>query len=328
VARTKFDRFLSYYSRSKASVLLILLIAETGLLISLARAKTPLSRTALQVEAGKNYSLLVDAERFPMRVSAGDEINILVYPGQDTGFRLPANRVIIPQQPGQNAMAAVHQSRFKFYYNRPEEMKELYKGEHLKNLRGKTDWQTIENVLMRVSSELKSGAPTVYPPEDARDVLDLFRNKKEEIFCAQYCYVTVQFLQSLGYFARYITIKGHEICEVWVPQYHKWVCLDPTNDAYFSDDAGNKLSALEIARSPQAARAISPRKDVSALRLTDAYDRLWFWLTNNLATQPVNIYDLNKYRVRAIWRKDQLRDVEPGDLYTLYPDELYPIPSY
>jgi hypothetical protein len=330
VKRSNSDRLLAYFDRYKAPLILFLLASETALLAFVTHKKFSAferSESVVQTEPGKNYSLLIDAERFPIKTHSGDEISIRIVHGQESNFRLSPKRVVILEKDRQVSMAVVHASRFKFYYNRPDELKPLYERENLGRLRGKTDWQTIQNVLERITDELKPGIPSVYPPKNAIKILDLYRHRKIEVFCAQYCYVTVQFLQSLGYFARYITINGHEICETWVPQYQKWVCLDPTNGVYFVDAAGTKLSALEIAKAPRAAHAISRHPKDADSRLSESYEHLWFWLRNDLVKNPLNIYDLNKYRVQAIWRDDQLEDLEPGDLYTLYPGELYQNPS-
>ena len=69
------------------------------------------------------------------------------------------------------------------------------------------------------------------------------------------------------------------------------------------------------------------RKPVSR-ELLISYRGLWFWLRNDMATNPINIYDLNKYRVKAVSNQVDLAQLAFGDLYTLTPEELYAPPEF
>ena len=143
--------------------------------------------------------------------------------------------------PDQDNRSSVHENRFRFYYNTPKQLALLYRKENLDQLPRDTPWHTVLAVLAKTQKELKGGTPRVYPSQNAADLLELVRDGKETVFCAQYCYLTVQFLQSLGFYARYVTIIGYEVCEVWLPDEKQWVALDPTNGIYYVDAQGKNF---------------------------------------------------------------------------------------
>lgn len=278
------------------------------------------------IEPGKNYGLLIDQERFPINTKAGQTLEIKIL---DENFKnlLPKNRVVIPNSGRELESLKMDRSRFRFSYDSPSRLKKLYERESLASLRGASNWQTVINVMRWSNQCIKvPGSPDVYVSQDANELIPQLRSGKLQGFCAHYCYLTVQALQALGYFARYVTIQGHEICEVWVPDLKKWVALDPMHNVYFEDSSGLKLSALEIARAKEGLRYVSPTFQGPLEGLASSYSSIWYWLRNDLVTNPINVYDLNKFRCRAILKTDQVEQQAPGDLYTLYPDELYEDP--
>jgi len=314
-------------------IILALLLAETAYLITEINRNQKRGETLLTVVPGKNYSLLIDSERLPLNASPGQEIHISIVEGGKIFFGLP-QRVIIPQTAGEDNRSYVHENRFRFYYNTPKQLAPLFKKENLGQLRRKNDWDTVLAVMAKTRNELKDGMPRVYPTQNAADLLDLVRDGKETVFCAQYCYLTVQFLQALGMYARYITILGHEVCEVWLPAENQWVALDPTNGIYFIDASNKKMSIVEVAQA-QKNKSVMWAKNIDGSQFSpheisppvDGYKATWFWLCNDLVTEPVNIYDLNKYRVRVILDPKDLQTINYGDLYTLDPIELYSPPT-
>jgi hypothetical protein len=307
-------------------LMLAILVVQTGLIIFLLHRLSASKSSLFSVDSGRNYSLLIDAERFPIRASPGQAIRIEVF---DTADKIPRppSRIVINQTEGEEKMALVSESRFRFYFNRQNILHALKVSEKLERLRKTNDWDTVEAVVQNIRSQLHPGGLKVYPSQNAVEILRESKNGSLKVFCAQYCYLTVQSLQALGFYARYLTINGHEVCETWLPQFQKWVCLDPMNDVYYEDASHRKLSGLEVARAADKSVIKTfdgkPAPPVS----TDAYKKLWFWLRNDLATHPINIYDLNKYRIRAIQSKEDFNEVQWGDLYTVYPDELYAPPE-
>ena len=306
-------------------VLLLLLVGETAGLVYFLTRSRPDARTEFLVEPGHNHSFLVDTERFPISAKPGQKIVITVENTKTPPPPLPAGRTRIGQTDEQLKMAVPTESRFRFYYDTPASLARLRTEEKLDRLRGKDDWETVLNVMHWSRKQFDPGTPRDYPTQNAVDLLKVLRSKQEEGFCAQYCYITVEALQSLGFKARYITIIGHEVAEAWVPSLRKWVLIDTYNNVHFEDDKGRKLSAIEIFRGINQARSVPP----STEETTDPahYRYLAFWLRNDLFTHPVNIYDLNRYRVIAILDPADTAHVSPGDLTTYYPDELYGPPA-
>lgn len=115
------------------------------------------------------------------------------------------------------------------------------------------------------------------------------------------------------------------MAEAWLSSLVKWVLIDTTNNIHFEDGKGRPLSAIEIFRNLSHARAVPPSAEDTAN--PEHYRFLAFWLRNDLFRTPINIYDLNRYRVIAILDPADAARVAPGDLATFYPDELYGPPS-
>ncbi|OGR89571.1 MAG: hypothetical protein A2992_04000 [Elusimicrobia bacterium RIFCSPLOWO2_01_FULL_59_12] len=304
-------------------ILLVLLLFETALLAYVVRL--PESEIILRTEVSKNYSLLIDDERFPILSGGNQKLVIQLFGQPGNSQPLPRNRVKILHTPEQRAMAKLNASRFRFFYNTPRELRTLREREGLDALRGETDWDTVRNTLLWTRRQFEPGRPRVYRTTNALELLPALRAGKESGFCAHYCYVLVQSLQALGLYARHVTIQGHEVAEAWVPSLGKWVCLDPNHGAYFADSKGTPLSAYQIALDPLRTKVISPYKigpDV----------RTWFtliavWLRNDLVTHPINIYDLNRYRCRLVRDVKEVKTIDIDDLYTFFPEDLYQAPA-
>ena len=302
-----------------------LLISETAALVFVLNRDHPSAKTDLAIEPGKNYSLLVDSERFPINGKPGDKIVIEVEPAYGKPPQMESGRTRITETPQQQSMATPKESRFRFYYDDPRALAPFRTQEKLDRLRAPhDDWQTVLNVMNWSRRQFEPGTPKNYPPKNALTLLALMRSGKEKGFCAQYCYLMVQALQALNFKARYITIEGHEVAEAWVPSMNKWVLLDPMNNLHFEDSKGTKLSALEIARNLTEAHAVPASS--SDLAYPTHYRFLAYWLRNDLYTTRLNIYDLNHYRVIAVLDAATAERISVGDLCTFYPDELYSPP--
>lgn len=317
-------------STQKTRILLLVILSLAIYIYFISSGKKPILETEIIPELGKRYSLLIDNERFPIKVDFDQLIKILIL--ENTGKKpldFPS-RVKIGYLKEQENMSKVKMPRFRFYYNTPKEMKEFYRKENLFRLKRPTDWETVEEVVKWVYNQINFGEPTTYyPTQNAMELLVRMRDNNNIGFCAHYCYITVQALQSLGFFARHITNNGHEICEVFVPQYDKWVCLDPTYNSIYVDENNNKLSAFEISEMRKNANvkmlniSTGEKKPIAV----EQYERLWVWLHNDLFTTSINIYDLPKYNVCVIDDPDDFNFISPGDLFTVFPEELYFPPS-
>jgi hypothetical protein len=306
-------------------VVFTLLIGETAALGYYLTRPAPDARTEFLVETGKNHSFLVDRERFPISAKPGQKIVITVENTKTPPPPLPDGRTRIPETDEQLKMATPTESRFRFYYDSPAKLAGFRSEEKLDKLRGKDDWETVLNVVGWSRKQFEPGTPRNYPAQNAVELLKVLRSKKEQGFCAQYCYITVQSLQALGFKARYVTIIGHEVAEVWVPSLKKWVLIDTLNNVHFEDDKGRKLSALEIYRGGDKARAVPP--STAETTKPEHYRYQAFWLRNDLFSTPVNIYDLNHFQVIAVLEPADASNLNPGDLCTFYPDELYSPPA-
>ena len=135
----------------------------------------------------------------------------------------------------------------------------------------------------------------------------------------------MQCLQALGIYARNVTIQNHEIAEAWVPSLKTWVALDPTYGAYFVNRDGKPLSAYEISLDPNHTKIVSPYKVDQDVR--QWYTLIAIWLRADLATHPINIYDLNKYRLRLVKTVAEVKTIDVDDLYTFFPEDVYQPPT-
>jgi hypothetical protein len=171
------------------------------------------------------------------------------------------------------------------------------------------------------------GTPNPYPPPDARIILRDIRSGFTGGFCAQYCFVLCQAIQSFGIPARMVTITGHEVVEGWLRDERRWVLLDPTYRLQVIDAGGRPLDALEIRRGVEQGAALAV---TAGHRLPEAeaaylarYRRFAVWLRNDLVSRPMNFTDFPRY---LVWFEppDELgRD--PGSLVTSHAEDLYPM---
>lgn len=312
-------------SQRSVRLLLALLIVETGLLLYVYRPRIPYSEFALRTEIGKNYSLLIDNERLPLDVKGQQRLVIGIYGRPNDAQPLPNNRVRLHYAHEQEPMSALSQSRFRFSYDSADSLSALRTEEKLDRMRGVNEWETVKNVLHWTRSQFEPGQPHDYVTQDARTILRRLRSGSDRGFCSHYCYVLVQSLQSLGIYARYLTIQGHEVAEAWVPNLHKWVCLDPTNGAYFIDGNGRPLSAHEIQLNSENVQVLS-KYPINRKAVLNGYTLLAYWLRNDLVENPVFVSDLNRYRVRLVRSVDEVKSIDVDDLFSFFPQDFYGSP--
>ncbi|UCG52596.1 MAG: hypothetical protein JSW58_03335 [Candidatus Latescibacterota bacterium] len=78
-------------------------------------------------------------------------------------------------------------------------------------------------------------------------LLDL-ADKGERFTCGTMSKMLAQMVQASGNFARLVFLFGHVVTEVWVPEFEKWVLIDPLFNVHYLNDKGVPLSALDLHR--------------------------------------------------------------------------------
>lgn len=308
------------------AMLLLVILAETAAIAFLLHEPKPAAKTQFTADAGTSVSMLINGERFPVETTPGQRVTLIVENDKKPTPPLPM-RTIIPYTAEQEKMSRVTEPRFRFRFDEPKDLRRLLVDEKLETLRERDDWGTVVNVLKWGRAQFEPGTPQVYPTQNASRLLPALRSGRQEGFCAQYCYVTVQALQALGFTARYITIDGHEVAEVYVPRMRKWIAIDPMYAAYYEDARGRKLSALEVFRERASAKIVSDLPGLDARKMAENYRLLAYWLRNDLYTTPVNIYDLDLYRVRLLLDPSDALQIKPTALCTIFPEEIYARPE-
>lgn len=90
---------------------------------------------------------------------------------------------------------------------------------------------------------------------DPVTILDEVLSQHKSIICGDLGTLMTDSARALGYRARqiylvdeyaHLTFDSHVTTEVWVDALRKWVVMDATLNAYFTDPAGHPLSAAEI----------------------------------------------------------------------------------
>jgi hypothetical protein len=223
-----------------------------------------------------------------------------------------------------------HESRFRFSFDSIEALMPLRSGESLDAVvEGSESYHEAWRRLMDwTAAQWEPGVPDPYPPPDATIILRDIRDGFTGGFCAQYCFVLVQAVQSVGGPARHVTINGHEVTEAWLADESRWVMLDPTYRLEVVDEAGRALNALEIRRAVEqgTAAALGP---TAGHRLPEDFETylerfrdLAVWIRNDFVTRPLNFTDFDRYRVWLEPRRSLNLPVEA--LTTWYEEDLYP----
>lgn len=221
-----------------------------------------------------------------------------------------------------------YQTRFNFTFDNKEILRPLRNGEKLdKVIAGtKTDMEIFLRLMTWVRAQWSPGRPDPYPPINAIVILDKIRKRETGGFCAQYCFVLVQSLQSLGYKARYVTVKGHEVTEVWSPELLKWVMLDPLYELYVSKEV-IPLSVFEIHTMTLRGGhdlKVHAKKDPGDLReYLSRYEKFAVWEKNDHVSSPINFFDIERYKIYFLDDPDERMNVPAGSLYTFFPEDLY-----
>jgi hypothetical protein len=221
-----------------------------------------------------------------------------------------------------------HHPRFHFTFDSEKVLRPLRNREQLdKIVTGvTTDIEVFRQLMAWVRSQWSPGRPDPYPPIDAIVILDKIRAGETGGFCAQYCFVLVQCLQSLGYKARYVTIKGHEVTEVWSPGLSKWVMLDPLYELYIQN-GDTPLSVIEIhniMRGGENDLNIYTKKDPGELKdYISRYEKFAVWCKNDHVSFPINFFDIERYKIYFLDDPNERMYVPAGSPYTFFPEDLY-----
>jgi hypothetical protein len=225
--------------------------------------------------------------------------------------------------------AVDHASRFRFTFDPPEVLAELRQQERLDDrvAGAASDREAFRRLMEWTGDQWQLGTPNPYPPPDARIILRDIRSGFTSGFCAQYCFVLCQSIQSFGIPARMVTITGHEVVEAWLRDERRWVLLDPTYRLEVVDAEGRTLDALGIRRGVEQGAALAvtaghrlPETEAAYLA---RYRRFAIWLRNDLVSRPMNFTDFPRY---LVWfdPPDELGRA-PGSLVTSYAEDLYPV---
>jgi hypothetical protein len=305
------------------TIVFFVVLIETAALAYLLTRPKPDARSEFLVEPGRNHSLMIDDERFAIPARPGQKIVVTVE-NPKSGPPPQAPISAPPPRDDKSESSIPKEPRFRFYYDTREGLKWFRLGEKLDTLRGSDDWQTALNVVRWTREQFEPGTPGNYTQQNAAKLLPLLRSGKEQGGAAQYSFIAAQALQALDLRARYVSIAGHQVVEVWLPSHGRWIVVDPMNAVHFEDARGRKLSALEVAKKRAEARPV-PKTDAPTAQ-AEAYRVLVYWLRNDLYLRPLNMFDLNRWTVRAILDPSELAQLAPGDLYTFFPEELYTAP--
>ena len=260
-------------------------------------------------DAGRRTSLLnrgaIEAREVPRE--KGEAINVPLF--------VPPERVR-------------YQSRFHFTFDNTAILRPLRNREGLDTVVAgvKSDLEIARRLMRWVRAQWTPGRPNPYPPIDAMVILDNIRSGETGGFCAQYCFVLVQCLQSMGYKARYVTIKGHEVTEVWLPSFAKWIMLDPLYVLYVTQGT-IPLSVYEIhkivLRSGHDLK-IHAQQDPGDLRAYLArYEKFAVWAKNDHVSSPINFWDIERYKIYFLDDSNERMYVPAGSLYTFFPEDVY-----
>lgn len=219
-------------------------------------------------------------------------------------------------------------SRFRFTFDPADVLAQYRKAENLDAIVApqRSEFDRTLALMHWTSSQWELGRPDPYPPIDALTILRDIRAGRTGGFCAQYNYVFVQAVQSFGRFARYVTIQGHEVAEVWIGDLGKWVCFDPTHDAYYVDRSGVPLSVYEIYASLRRGAPVTmvgqPRSATKERHLAK-FKRFAVWLKNDHVSAPINFEDIRHYRVYFIESPEDLEPIPDASLHTSALSDLY-----
>ena len=206
--------------------------------------------------------------------------------------------------------------RYSYSYDAAETLAEYRKSEHLDSVISgcKTDFDTAVKLMHWARSQWEPGRPSPYPPINAMEILKRIRNGETGGFCAQYCFVFVQAMQSIGYKARYVSLNGHEVSEVFLPSMNRWVCFDPLYDSYYVNENKFPLSVGKISaayRMKKKIEMMGSRKSDSKSNHFSMFEYFAVWIKNDHVANPINFDSIERYKVYLVNSKEDIAEVSP-----------------
>jgi hypothetical protein len=250
---------------------------------------------------------------------------------------IPAEAIATHQKPDRKAIRVplftapenvFYPPRFQFTYDPPQVLKKFRESENLDDIidGSRNNFELARKLMNWSRSQWDPGRPDPYPPINAPDILREIRAKRTGGFCAQYNYVFVQGLQSFGIRARYVTINRHEVTEVWIHTYRKWICFDPLYDATYSDSRERPLSVFEIhqkVKNQQQVHIKSNQPIINSSSHLRQFSEFAVWLKNDHVSSPINFSDLEYFKVYFIESPEKRNSIPAKALTTSSPADLY-----
>lgn len=127
---------------------------------------------------------------------------------------------------------------------------------HLEKVAGQGDEVSrVLNLLHWVHAQVRHDGNSANPsPRNAAHLLDVCRKEGRGLNCRMMATILSEACLSLGIPARHVTCLPldtqdpdcHVITAAWVEPLHKWIYLDPSFDATWSDPEGHLLSVPEV----------------------------------------------------------------------------------
>lgn len=222
----------------------------------------------------------------------------------------------------------VHQPRFRFTFDPPEALATLRAEEKIDAVvtGAADDLDRFRRLTAWTREQFEPGIPDPYPPLDARIILRDVRSGFTGGFCAQYNYVLAQSLMSLGYPARYVTVRNHEVIEAWARDRRRWLCLDPLHAATYVDEQGRALSVHELCERARRGAPIIPGPGSlpgTAEKVREAFGQFAVWIKNDHLSHPINFAEIDRYKVVFVFGDAEEKDAVPGLLRTTILEDLY-----
>lgn len=118
------------------------------------------------------------------------------------------------------------------------------------------EFERILNLVRWVHTQVRhDGNNSINPePKNALHILEVCRTEKRGVNCRMMATILNEAYLATGFKSRQVTCRPldekdpdcHVITTVWSNQFGKWLYMDPTFDAYFTDEKGTPQSISEV----------------------------------------------------------------------------------
>ena len=171
--------------------------------------------------------------------------------------RRPLN-VLKKSAPYAKDSVALNEGKNLFFYQPKESMNLRMVREYfnLDSVAGKGDeLSKIINILHFAHDNIRhDGGNRAFAEIDAIDMYNYYKTTGKGVNCRQLAISLCEMYLSMGIPARYVTCmpadpndyECHVINTVWSEQLQKWLYIDPTMDAWLTDENGTMLSIAEV----------------------------------------------------------------------------------